>query len=107
MKGGLGNIMKQAQQMQEDLKKVQDEIARTEISGEAGAGLVKVVMTGKHDVKKVSIDKSLLEDDVEMLEDLIAAAVNDANRRVETMTQDKMSELSSGLNLPPGMNLPF
>ena len=107
MKAGLGNIMKQAQQMQENLKKVQDEIARTEISGEAGAGLVKVVMTGKHDVKKVSIDKSLLEDDIEMLEDLVAAAVNDANRRVETMTQDKMAELSSGLNLPPGMNLPF
>ena len=107
MKAGLGNIMKQAQEMQENLKKVQDEIARTEVTGESGAGMVKVVMTGKHDLKKVSIDKTLVEEDLEMLEDLIAAAVNDANRRVETMTQEKMSEFSSGLNLPPGLNLPF
>lgn len=107
MKAGLGNIMKQAQQMQENLKKVQDEIAKAEISGESGAGLVKIIMTGKHDVKKVEIDTSLIGEDIEMLEDLIAAAVNDANRRVENMTQEKMSEFSSGLNLPPGMNLPF
>ena len=107
MKDGLGNIMKQAQQMQENLKKVQDEIAKAEISGESGAGLVKIIMTGKHDVKKVEIDTSLIGEDIEMLEDLIAAAVNDANRRVENMTQEKMSEFSSGLNLPPGMNLPF
>ena len=99
--------MKQAQQMQENLKKVQDEIAKAEISGESGAGLVKIIMTGKHDVKKVEIDTSLIGEDIEMLEDLIAAAVNDANRRVENMTQEKMSEFSSGLNLPPGMNLPF
>ena len=107
MKAGLGNIMKQAQQMQENLKKVQDEIAKTDVTGEAGAGLVKVSMTGKHDVKKVEIDPSLIGDDIEMLEDLVAAAVNDANRRVEIMTQEKMSEISTGLNLPPGMNLPF
>ena len=107
MKAGLGNIMKQAQQMQENLKKVQEEIGRTEVSGESGAGLVKIIMTGNHDVKKVEIDHSLVSDDIEMLEDLIAAAVNDANRRVENMKQEKMSELSSGLNLPPGFELPF
>ena len=107
MKAGLGNIMKQAQQMQENLKKVQDEIAKTDVTGESGAGLVKVSMTGKHDVKKVEIDPSLIGDEIDMLEDLVAAAVNDANRRVEIMTQEKMSEVSAGLNLPPGMNLPF
>lgn len=107
MKGGLGNIMKQAQQMQENLKKVQDEIAQSSVTGESGAGLVKVTMTGKHDVRKVEIDKSLLADDIEMLEDLIAAAVNDANRRVEKLSAEKMAQFSSGLNLPPGMNLPF
>ncbi len=107
MKAGFGNIMKQAQEMQENLKKVQDNIAKTEVTGESGAGMVKVVMTGKHDIKKVSIDRTLVEEDIEMLEDLIAAAVNDANRRVEVMTQEKMSEFSSGLNLPPGLNLPF
>ncbi len=107
MKAGLGNIMKQAQQMQENLKKVQDEIARTEVKGESGAGMVKVTMTGKHDVKKVEIDRSLVSDDIEMLEDLVAAAVNDANRKVEHMTKEKMSEVSAGLNLPPGINLPF
>jgi len=107
MKAGFGDIMKQAQQMQENLKKVQTDIARTEVSGEAGAGLVKVTMTGKHDIRKVQIDKSLISEDIEMLEDLIAAAVNDANRRVENMTREKMAEMTSGLNLPPGMNLPF
>jgi DNA-binding YbaB/EbfC family protein len=107
MKAGIGDIMKQAQHMQQNLKKVQDDIARTEVSGESGAGLVKVTMTGRHDVKKVQIDKSLVGDDIEMLEDLIAAAVNDANRRVENMSRDKMAELTAGLNLPPGMNLPF
>jgi DNA-binding YbaB/EbfC family protein len=107
MKAGFGNIMKQAQEMQENLKKVQEEIARTEVTGESGAGMVKVVMTGKHDIKNVSIDRTLVEEDIEMLEDLIAAAVNDANRRVEVMTQEMMSEFSSGLNLPPGLNLPF
>lgn len=107
MKGGLGNIMKQAQQMQENLKKVQDEISQAVVTGESGAGLVKVMMTGKHDIRKVHIDKSLLADDIEMLEDLIAAAVNDANRRVEKLTADKMGQFSSGLNLPAGFNLPF
>ena len=107
MKAGLGDMMKQAQQMQENLKKVQDDIARMEVTGESGAGLVKVIMTGKHDLKSVKIDKSLIDEDIEMLEDLLAAAVNNANQRVETTTQEKMSEFTSGLNLPPGINLPF
>ncbi|MGK0296684.1 MAG: DNA-binding YbaB/EbfC family protein [Gammaproteobacteria bacterium] len=107
MKAGLGNMMKQAQQMQEDLKKVQEEIARSEVIGESGAGMVKVIMTGKHDVKKIEIDQTLTGEDREMLEDLIAAAVNDANRRIEKMTADKMAGFSSGLNLPPGISLPF
>jgi DNA-binding YbaB/EbfC family protein len=107
MKAGLGNIMKQAQQMQENLKKVQEEIAQAVVTGESGAGLVKVTMTGKHDIRKVQIDKSLIGDDIEMLEDLIAAAVNDANRRVEKLSAEKMSAFSSGLNLPAGLNLPF
>jgi len=107
MKGGFGNIMKQAQEMQENLKKAQEEIAKMEVTGESGAGLVKVTMSGKHDVRKVDIDDSLVGDDKEMLEDLVAAAINDANRRVEKETQERMSEFTSGLNLPPGMNLPF
>ncbi len=107
MKGGIGNIMKQAQQMQESMQKAQEEIAKMEITGESGAGLVKITMTGKHDVKNVIIDPTLLGDDKDMLEDLIAAAVNDANRRVENMTQEKMSGLTVGLNLPAGMKLPF
>jgi len=107
MKGGIADIMKQAQDMQENLKKAQEEIARLEVTGESGAGLVKVTMTGKHDVKRISIDDSLVGDDKEMLEDLVAAAINDANRRVEKAMQDKMSEFTSGLNLPPGFNLPL
>lgn len=107
MKGGLGNIMKQAQQMQENMQKAQEEIAKLEVTGEAGAGLVKITMTGKHDVKNVSIDPTLVGDDKDMLEDLIAAAVNDANRRVESMTQEKMSDLTVGIDLPAGMKLPF
>ena len=107
MKGGLNNMMKQAQQMQENLQKAQEEIANMEIHGEAGAGMVKITMTGKHDVKRVEIDPSLLEDDKDMLEDLIAAAVNDANRRLEKTSQEKMSGLTAGLNLPGGMKLPF
>jgi DNA-binding YbaB/EbfC family protein len=107
MKGGIGDIMKQAQQVQENLQKKQEEIANTEVSGESGAGMVKIVMTGRHDVKRVEIDPALLKDDKEMLEDLIAAAVNDANRRVEKLSQDKMSDLTAGLNLPAGMKLPF
>ncbi len=106
MKGGLAGLMKQAQQMQENMKKMQDELASVEVEGQSGAGMVKVLMTCKYDVKRVSIDDSVM-DDKEMLEDLIAAALNDAVRRVETMTQEKMSGFTSGLNLPPGMKLPF
>jgi DNA-binding YbaB/EbfC family protein len=99
--------MKQAQKMQENLQKAQEEIANMEVIGQSGAGLVKVTMTGRHDVKKLEIDPSLLSDDKEMLEDLIAAAINDANRRVESATQEKMSGLAGGMGLPPGMKLPF
>jgi DNA-binding YbaB/EbfC family protein len=106
-KGQLAGLMKQAQEVQEKLKKAQDEIAQMEVEGEAGAGMVKVVMTGKHDLKRVSIDPSLMEDDKEMLEDLIAAAVNDASRKVESISQEKMSAFGGGLGLPPGMKLPF
>lgn len=107
MKGGFGNIMKQAQQMQEQMQKAQEELVNVEVTGEAGAGMVKVTMTGRHDVKHVEIDPSLLEDDKEMLEDLVAAAINDANRRVETATQEKMSEMTAGMGLPAGFKLPF
>jgi DNA-binding YbaB/EbfC family protein len=107
MKGQLSGLMKQAQQMQENLKKAQEEIAAMEVEGQSGAGMVKVVMTGRHDVKRVSIDPSLLGDDKDMLEDLVAAAVNDAVRRVETATQEKMGSVTSGFALPPGMKLPF
>ncbi|HWH49576.1 MAG TPA: YbaB/EbfC family nucleoid-associated protein [Burkholderiales bacterium] len=107
MKGQLAGLMKQAQQMQENMKKAQEEIAALEVEGQAGAGMVKVIMTGRHDVKRVSIDPSLMGDDKDMLEDLIAAAINDAVRRVETVTQEKMGGLTSGFGLPPGMKLPF
>ncbi|HCU53154.1 MAG TPA: YbaB/EbfC family nucleoid-associated protein [Gammaproteobacteria bacterium] len=106
MKGGLGNIMKQAQQMQENLRKAQAELANIEVTGSAGGGLVSVIMTCRHDVKRVTIDPSLLQDEKEMLEDLVAAAVNDAVRKVEDATQQKMAGLTSGFNLP-GLNLPF
>lgn len=109
MKGGLGNLgalMKQAQQMQQNMAKAQEELGAIEVEGQSGAGVVKIVMTCKHDVRRVSIDPSLL-DDREMLEDLIAAAVNDANRRVETTTQERMGAFTAGLNLPPGFKLPF
>jgi len=106
MKGGLGNIMKQAQQMQENLRKAQAELANIEVTGSAAGGLVSVVMTCRHDVKRVSIDPSLLQDDKEVLEDLVAAAVNDAVRKVEDTTQQKMAGITSGFNLP-GLNLPF
>lgn len=107
MKGQLAGLMKQAQEMQENLKKAQEQIASMEIEGQAGAGMVKVIMTGRHDIKRVSIDSSLMSDDKEMLEDLVAAAVNDAVRKVESTTQEKMSGVTSGLPLPPGMKLPF
>lgn len=103
MKMGLGNIMKQAQEMQANLQKAQEELANLEVTGESGAGMVTVVMTGRHDVKRVNIDPSLMEEGKEMLEDLIAAAVNDANRRVEETSKQKMAEMTAGLNLPPGM----
>lgn len=107
MKGGLGNIMKQAQAMQENLQKAQAELANLEVSGESGGGLVKVVMTGRHEVRRVSIDDSLLADDKDMLEDLVAAAVNDAVHKVESTTQERMSGLTSGMNLPAGFKMPF
>jgi DNA-binding YbaB/EbfC family protein len=107
IKGGIGNLMKQAQQMQENMQKLQAKLAEMEVEGESGAGLVKVTMTGKHDVKRVSIDPSLLADDKDMLEDLIAAAVNDAVRKIDSVTQEKMSSATAGLPLPPGFKLPF
>lgn len=107
MKGGIGNIMKQAQQMQANLEKAQKELAETEVVGESGGGLVKVTMNGRHDVKRVEIEPGLMQDDKEMVEDLVAAAVNDANRRVEKVSQEKMSGLTAGTGLPPGMKLPF
>ncbi len=107
MKGGLAGLMKQAQQMQENMKRMQEELAAIEVEGQSGAGMVKVVMTCRHDVKRVTIDDSLLKDDKDMLEDLIAAAVNDAVRRVEATTQEKMGGMTAGLGLPPGMKLPF
>ena len=107
MKGQLAGLMKQAQQMQENMKKVQEQLATTEVEGQSGAGLVKVVMTCRHDVKRVTIDESLLKDDKDMLEDLIAAAVNDAVRRVETTVQEKMAGVTAGLPLPPGFKMPF
>jgi DNA-binding YbaB/EbfC family protein len=107
MKGQIAGLMKQAQQMQENMKRLQDELATVEVEGQSGAGLVKVVMTCRHDVKRVTIDPSLLSDDKEMLEDLVAAAINDAVRKAETTTQERMSSITSGLPLPPGMKLPF
>lgn len=107
MKGGLGNIMKQAQAMQEKMQKAQDELAGIEVQGSAGGGLVEVTMTCKYDVRKVSIDDDLLSEDKEVLEDLVAAALNDAVRKVESTTQEKMSGLTAGLGLPGGMKLPF
>ena len=107
MKGGLGNLMKQAQQMQADMQKAQQEIASLEVTGESGGGLVKVTMTGRHEASKVEIDDSLVGDDKDMLEDLIAAAINDAAHKVEAVTQERMSSVTSGMNLPAGMNLPF
>jgi DNA-binding YbaB/EbfC family protein len=107
MKNQLAGLMKQAQEMQNNLKKAQDELALIEVEGQSGAGLVKVVMTCRHDVKRVSIDPSLSGEDRDMLEDLVAAAINDAVRRVEQTTQEKMSGLAQGLPMPPGFKLPF
>jgi DNA-binding YbaB/EbfC family protein len=107
MKGGIGNMMKQAQQLQASMQRAQAEIATMEVTGESGGGMVKVTLTGKHEAKRVQIDASLMTDDKEMLEDLVAAAINDAVHKVEQTTQQKMSGLMSGLQLPPGMKMPF
>ncbi|MBX9916516.1 MAG: YbaB/EbfC family nucleoid-associated protein [Nitrosomonas sp.] len=107
MRGNIGNMMKQAQMMQENMRQMQENLASIEVEGQSGAGMVKVTMTCRHDVKRVHIDSSLIGDDKEMLEDLVAAAFNDAVRKVETTTQEKMSALTSGMGLPPGFKLPF
>ena len=107
MKNQLAGLMKQAQAMQDNLKKAQDELATIEVTGESGAGRVKVQITCKHDVKRVTIDPSLLADDKDMLEDLVAAAFNDAVRRIEATTQEKMGKLSAGMPQIPGMKFPF
>ncbi len=107
MKGQLAGLMKQAQAMQDNLKKAQEELASVEVEGQSGAGLVKVTMTCKHDVKRVVIDPSLLADDKDMLEDLVAAAFNDAIRRAEVVSQEKLGKLTAGMPLPPGMKFPF
>ena len=106
IKGGLGGLMKQAQMMQENMKKAQEQLAQTEVEGQSGAGMVKIVMTCAHDVRRVSIDPSVM-DDREMLEDLVAAAMNDAVRKGEALSQEKMSGFTAGMNLPPGFKLPF
>ena len=107
MKGSITDLMQQAQKMQADLQKKQEELANAEVRGEAGAGLVSVVMTGRHDIKRVSIDDAVFSEDKEVLEDLLAAAVNDAVRKVEARNRDAMSGLTAGLNLPAGFKLPF
>jgi DNA-binding YbaB/EbfC family protein len=107
MKGGMGNMMKQAQKMQEDMQKAQQEIANMEVEGQAGGGMVKVLMNGRHELRRVNIDESLMQEDKEMIEDLLAAAVNDAVRKIEQESSTKMSGLTAGLNLPGGMKLPF
>lgn len=104
---GLGDLMKQAQEMQANMQKMQEELANAEVQGESGAGLVKVVMTGRHDVRSVSIDSGLMSEDKEILEDLLAAAVNDAVRKVEANTQEKMGGLTAGMQMPPGFKMPF
>lgn len=106
-KGGMGNIMKQAQQMQDKMQKAQEEIANMEVTGEAGAGMVKVTMLGNHNVRRVVVDESLMEDDKEMIEDLVAAAINDAVRRVGEASKEKMADVTGGMPLPPGFKMPF
>ncbi len=106
-KGGMSNLMKQAQQMQERMQKAQDEIKSMEVVGESGAGLVKVTMLGNHNVRRVELDESLMEDDKEMIEDLLAAAVNDAVRRVQEETESRMSKVTGGMQMPPGFKMPF
>ncbi|SFR46834.1 hypothetical protein SAMN05216203_0569 [Marinobacter daqiaonensis] len=107
MMNGMGDMMKKAQQMQEQMQKAQEESAKAEVTGESGAGLIKVTMNGRHDVRKVDIDDSLLTEEKEVLEDLLAAAINDAVRRVEEDQKERMSGMMSGLGLPPGFKMPF
>jgi len=107
MKGGIGNLMQKAQQMQADMQKAQEEIANMAIEGQSGAGLVKVTMNGQHELTRVQIDDSLVGDDKDMLEDLVAAAVNDATRRLAEASKEKLAGLTAGLELPPGMKMPF
>lgn len=104
---GLGDLMKQVQEMQSKMTQMQEDLAKLEVTGEAGAGLVKVTMSGRHDVKSVAIDTSLMQEDKEILEDLLAAAVNDAVRRVEASNKEKMGSLTGGLQMPPGFKMPF
>ena len=107
IKGGLGGLMKQAQKMQEDMQKVQAELAQMEVEGQSGGGMVRVVMTGRNEVRRVHIDPSLVGDDRDMLEDLVAAAVNDAVHRAEAASQERMAGLTAGMGLPAGLKLPF
>ncbi len=107
MKGGLGNLMKQAQRMQAEMEKAQQELAELEVEGQSGGGMVSVVMTGRHELRKVSIDDAVFGDDKEMLEDLLAAAVNDATQKLEATMKDRMAGVTAGLGLPPGVKLPF
>jgi DNA-binding YbaB/EbfC family protein len=107
MRGNIGQLMKQAQMMQENMRRMQEQLASMEVEGQSGSGTVKVVMTCKHEVRRVTIDPSLAADDREMLEDLVAAAFNDAARRVDAMVAEKMSGMSAGMGLPPGLKLPF
>ncbi|MCK9505086.1 MAG: YbaB/EbfC family nucleoid-associated protein [Porticoccaceae bacterium] len=104
---GIQDLMKQAQQMQEKMQRMQEEAAKAEVTGESGAGLVQVTMNGRHDVRKVTIDASLMSEEKELLEDLLAAAVNDAVRKVEKHSQEKMSEITAGMSMPPGFKMPF
>lgn len=107
MKGPLASLMQQAQKMQDELKRAQEEVGQLEVTGEAGGGMVRVVMTGRHEARRVQVDRSLFADDPEMAEDLIAAAINDAVNKVATATRERMADVTSGMKLPPGMKLPF
>jgi DNA-binding YbaB/EbfC family protein len=107
MKGGIGQLMKQAQQMQENMKKAQEEMASMTVTGESGGGMVRIIMTCRHQVQSLEIDDSLVGDDKDMLEDLVTAAFNDAIRKVESTVQEKFAGMTSGLGLPPGLKLPF
>ena len=107
MRGGIGNLMKQAQKMQEEMQKAQAQLAEMEVTGESGGGMVQVIMNGRHEVRRITIDEALMQDDREMIEDLVAAAVNDAVHKVEKTSQEKMSGMMAGMPLPPGMKLPF